>query len=250
MCLIVFAWRQHAAFDLIVGANRDEFHARPAAAADYWADAPWVLAGRDLLGGGTWMGVTAAGRFAAVTNYRDPSRQRADARSRGELTAAYLRAEETPARYAEQAWTLRHAYNGFNLLLGDLDALWYVGSHGSGPRQLATGVYGLSNHMLDTPWPKVERSKARFERALAQADPEAEVFGLLGDKSPAADGELPDTGVGSSWERALSAPFIATHGYGTRASTFLARDGTHLRFVERQFDDAGMALAERRYETP
>jgi len=248
MCLIVVAWKRHAIHDLVVGANRDEFHARPTEAAASWQEAPQVYAGRDLKLGGTWLGITAAGRFAAVTNIRDPARQRPDARTRGELTAAFLRGEETPASFATQAWTLRHAYNGFNLLIGNADTLWYVASEGEGPRELEAGFYGLSNHMLDTPWPKVVGSKARFETALEQDDPEHGVFDLLSDRMVAPDLGLPDTGVGLELERGLSAPFIVLPGYGTRSSTFVARSTTGSSLVERQFDESGTEVGETRLD--
>ena len=158
------------------------------------------------------------------------------------MTAAFLRGEETPAQFAVQAWTLRQAYNGFNLFLGDADALWYVASEGAGPRELGAGIYGLSNHLLDTPWPKVVGSKARFEAALQGDDPEAGVFELLADRRLADDDGLPDTGVGLELERGLSAPFIVLPGYGTRSSTFVARSASDSRLVERQFGESGAAL--------
>ena len=246
MCLIVFAWQSHPRYDLVVGANRDEFRARPTLAAARWADAPQVVGGRDLKLGGTWLGVSSEGRFAAVTNIRDPARQRPGARTRGELTAAFLTSASKPAEFAAQAWTLRHAYNGFNLLLADRDSLWHVASEGAEPRPLEPGVYGLSNCLLDTPWPKVSRSKARFARAMREADPEAGVFELLSDRTTALDAELPDTGVGLELERGLSPAFIDLPDYGTRSSTYVRRDADGWLLVERQFDGSGMPGPETR----
>jgi uncharacterized protein with NRDE domain len=249
MCLIVCAWQAHAAYPLIVGANRDEFYDRPSEGAHHWPLHPEVLAGRDLKAGGTWLGVTRAGRFAAVTNFRDPLDTRAAPRSRGALTLEFLIGSMPAGVYAAQVSAARHDYSGFNLLLGDGEELWYVGSRAGMPQRLVAGIYGLSNHVLDTPWPKVVASKARFVEAVSSLDPETGVFDLLGDRSHAADESLPDTGVGFQWERALSPAFIVTERYGTRASTFLAQAGSRLRFVERNYAASATLIDERRFES-
>jgi len=248
MCLVAFAWRAHPAWDLVLGANRDEFHERPTAAAMWWEE-PAMLAGRDMRAGGTWLGVTRERRFAAVTNFRDPGDTRAAARSRGELPVAFLAGTQPAEVFAQQAWTLRDAYNGFNLLLGDGEELWYAGSRDAqGPRRIEPGVHVLSNALLDTPWPKVERSGDRLGEALAQMDPERSVLALLADRALAPDEALPDTGVGLDWERALSAPFIVTERYGTRSSTYVAMGQGRMRFVERTFAAGGDPRATREYE--
>lgn len=249
MCLIVVGWRSHPEFSLVAGANRDEFYERPSAPAQPWESHPGVLGGRDLRGGGTWLGVTRGGRFAAVTNHRDPLDARAAARSRGELTAGFLASDVPAATFAAQAHALRGAYNGFNLLVGDSEELWYVGSRDErGARRLAPGVYGLSNALLDTPWPKLAASRDRFAEALRQIDPEPHVLDLLADRTLAPDEQLPDTGVGLEWERALSSPFIATERYGTRSSTFVALERARLRFVEHNFGPGGERGEVRRFE--
>ncbi|HEX6040262.1 NRDE family protein, partial [Longimicrobium sp.] len=241
MCLIAFAWNAHPAFRLVVAANRDELYDRPAAPADWWTDAPDVLAGRDLREGGTWMGVTRAGRFAAVTNYRDPGlAQRAGAPSRGALVADFLRGSAEAEAYAHDLLARAAAYNVFNLLVGDDGGLFYLSNRAPGVRRLEPGVYGLSNALLDTPWPKVVRAKAALADALRRADGaaadgwESGLWEMLADRVIAADDALPDTGVGMDRERLLSPPFIRSDVYGTRASTVLtlARDG-EARLVER-----------------
>lgn len=249
MCLILFAYEHHPTHRLVLAANRDEFYGRPAEAMAYWPDAPQVLAGRDVQAGGTWFGVTRAGRVAAVTNVREPGRHRADAASRGALVADYLTGDAAPEAYLRDVMARADRYNGFNLIVGDAAALWYASNRGAAPRALAPGLYGLSNHLLDTPWPKVRRGKAALAEALSSASLEPEpLFDVLADDTCAADADLPDTGVPLAWERRLSAPFIRTEDYGTRASTVLlmARGG-HVRVVERTFA-AGSPAGTRAYD--
>jgi uncharacterized protein with NRDE domain len=254
MCLIAVAWDAHPALRLVVAANRDEFYARPAVPADWWADAPDVLAGRDLREGGTWMGVTRAGRFAAVTNFRDPGfAQLANAPSRGALVADFLRGSMDAEAYARDLSSRAAAYNGFNLLVGDDGGLFYLSNRAEGVRRLEPGVYGLSNHLLDTPWPKVVRARRAMEDALARVDAAAEgwesgLWEMLADRVIAADDDLPDTGVGAERERLLSPPFIRSDVYGTRASTVLtiARDG-EVRLVERSVKPGEEGWTEARH---
>lgn len=248
MCLIVFAWCADPRRALVLGANRDEFHARPSAPTGFWPDAPNVFAGRDLKGGGTWMGVTRDGRFAAVTNIRAPLEQRASARSRGELPASFLAGAASAESYARSVWTLRAAYNPFNLLVGDRDGCWFLGSRATAPRALEPGVYGLSNADLDSPWPKVRRAKADLAAALARIEPEPAVLELLARREQAPDAELPDTGIGVEWERALSSAFIVGEEYGTRACSYLAIGAGKVSFVERGFGPGGVAGEERRFD--
>lgn len=248
MCLILLAWKVHPRYSLVVAANRDEFFARPAASADFWPDAPNVLAGRDLQGGGTWLGVTRAGRFAALTNYRDPQRVRADAPSRGELVARFLRGSDSPQEFAAWLETAASACNGFNLIYGDTKELHYFSNCGDYPRRLKAGIYGLSNHLLDTPWPKVAKGKSSLAQALQALPDDAPLMAMLRDDSLAADEELPRTGVSLEWERLLSAAFVRSPAYGTRSSTVLIMDADGLlRFDEIGFDAEVHEISHRRF---
>jgi uncharacterized protein with NRDE domain len=236
MCLILLALDAHPDYSLIVAANRDEFYDRPTARATFWTDAPWVLAGRDLKAGGTWLGVDRRGRFAAVTNYRQGHREQAP-RSRGHLVSDYLTGP-TDGR-AHIAGVERDAalYNGFNLIAGDPGALFYFSNREGDARELGPGVYGLSNHLLDSPWPKVTAGKSALTDLLAGGGKlTPSLFQLLSDRSQATDERLPQTGVTPEWERLLSSAFIASEGYGTRSSTvvLVGRDGV-VRFEERSF---------------
>jgi uncharacterized protein with NRDE domain len=251
MCLILFARDAHPEYRLVVAANRDEFYARPTAPAAFWDDAPEVLAGRDLREGGTWLGITRAGRFAAVTNVRDPVSYQTGAPSRGHLVSDFLRNRATPAGYLQGLAPRAPRFNGFNLLLGDGESLaWFSNRGGEGARALGPGVYGLSNHLLDTPWPKVTRGKDDLRRILQSPPDEWEeaLFATLTLRDPAPDALLPDTGVGLERERALSAAFIATPEYGTRCSTVLlvGRDG-NVTFTERTVNPAAGTWSEVRH---
>lgn len=248
MCLIAFAWRAHGEFPLVVAANRDEWRERPTARLHWWDSEPAtsdredtqirrcrfdsalgdpaILAGRDLKDGGTWMGVTRGGRFAAVTNFRDPKNVQPDAPSRGKLVTGFLTGDLTATHHAERLMRDAAQYNGFNLLLGDADALCYVSNRAERVQTLAPGIYGLSNGLLDEAWPKVEHAKARLVAALPALPDEAALWHLLGDDAAAPDDALPDTGIGLEWERILSPALIKTERYGTRSSAvLLARDG-------------------------
>ncbi len=249
MCLVLLGWRVHPAWDLVVGANRDEFHARPTTPAHWWPGEDGLLAGRDLEAGGTWLGLTREGRFAAVTNVRDPGSRRADARSRGELTLEFLRGSASAREHAAAVAARIGQWNGFNLVLGDGEELCYVGTQAPQPRVLAPGIHGVANAALDTPWPKVVDGKAEFAAALGRVEPEPGVFDALGDRRIAPDERLPDTGVGIERERALSPRFVRTPGYGTRCSTYLALRGRRARFCERNWRPSGALMEERRFES-
>lgn len=250
MCLILFAYRYHPCYPLIVAGNRDEFHARPAAKADFWPDNPQVLAGRDLEQGGTWLGVTGQGRFAALTNYRDPARVRQNVQSRGFLVSGYLTSDAGPQEYIDQIQADRQEYNGFNLLLFDRTGLWHYSNQAGGGQPVGPGIHGVSNHLLDTPWPKVAEGKTAFQAAVASAVPSPEeLFQVLADRRQTADAVLPDTGVGVEWERLLSSRFIVSESYGTRASTLvlLHRDG-QISFYERSFTPDGRVSSDVAYQ--
>jgi uncharacterized protein with NRDE domain len=238
MCLIVFAWHVVPGMPLIAAGNRDEFYERPTAPADWWNDYPQVYAGRDLQGGGTWMGITKNGRFAAITNVRNPAEHRDDAPSRGALVANFLTSEIGAKDYIAQISPHAADYNGFNLLVGDHDTLfWYSNRFHEDPRNgkpLASGVYGISNGGLDTCWPKVVRAKAEFSSLLCQCAPEDAFFDMLSDTTRAHDCRLPKTGVSLELERMLSPVCIESPDYGTRASTVVKLDDArHAMLYER-----------------
>jgi uncharacterized protein with NRDE domain len=243
MCLIVFAWRPDHAQPLIVAANRDEFYARPTQPLAQWPDAPHVYAGRDLEAGGTWLGTSADGRFAALTNIRNPALPLGH-RSRGELVAQFLAGDDSIERYLADVGQRSDEYGGFNLLVGNREHLYYLSSASPEPLLLSEGVYGLSNAGLDTPWPKVRKAKAALETQLDTPDPLA-LMALLSDPDTAPTAELPDTGVSLATETLLSSLFIASPNYGTRASTVLIvnADGSR-QFVEHSFGPYGGRLGE------
>ncbi len=225
MCLIVFAWQVVPGLPLIAAANRDEFYERPAQPAGWWEDHPDVYAGRDLRGGGSWMGITRSGRFAAITNVRAPAEHRADAPSRGALVADYLTGTATAQEYIAAIADRADAYNGFNLVVGDRDTLLWFSNRGQADARngqpLPRGIYGLSNGLLDAPWPKVVRTKAQFASLLCQGAPSDAYFEMLTDTTQTRDCRLPATGVGIELERVLSAVCIESPSYGTRTSTLV-----------------------------
>ena len=247
MCLIVVGWRVHPNFPLVVAANRDEFYARPTALADFWADVTDVIAGRDLEAGGTWLGIARDGRFAAVTNVREAAAAKG-LHSRGRLTRDFLVGRHRAADYVGEID--RAGYSGFNLLVSDDESLWYCSNRGAQSLELVAGVYGLSNHLLDSPWPKLLTARQGFSRALASLPDPALLFAILADDEIVPDAELPDTGVPLEWERRLSAIFVRSEPYGTRASTvvMLAADGG-ITFEERSFGPNGQPLQSSRIAT-
>lgn len=242
MCLIVIAWRARAGLPLVVAANRDEWRDREAQPAHWWSE-PEILAGRDLKAGGTWMGLTRDGRFAAVTNYRDPSDKRSTARSRGGLVTEYLAGGGRPREYVARLAARVRDYNGFNLILGDGESLFFFGSREGSAREIPPGIHGLSNHLLNEPWPKVVRGRDVMRRALEDDDPAPALFDMLSDAEGAADERLPDTGVGLEWERRLSAALITGADYGTRASTVVTISDRGDVFFEERTRSAKGAVA-------
>lgn len=242
MCLLVFAWQSHPRYRLIFAGNRDEFHDRPAAPMQWWSDEPSILAGRDLKAGGTWLGLSRSGRFGVVTNYRDLQRPLPGAPSRGELISQWLTRAESPLTFAQGLEDRAPTYAGFNLLIADDGQMGYASNRAPEfARALPAGIYGLSNHLLDTPWPKLERTRARFERIASQPQPAlADLEEMLADRQPAADTELPHTGLPPERERLLSAPFIVDAQYGTRCTTVvLIEPQGRIGVRERRFDPAG-----------
>jgi len=246
MCLILVAWQCRHEFPLVVAANRDEFHRRPTQPAAFWDDQPELLAGRDLAGGGTWLGITRQGRFAALTNFRDPSRHDPHAPSRGRLVADFLCSEADIDGYLARLDPGR--YNGFNLLLCDGRRLVAFNNVTFERHELAPGIYGLSNALLDTPWPKVGAGKTALEAALAHLPAEHGLWVLLGDDRTYPDAELPATGIPLEWERLLSAAFVRAADYGTRSSTVLILSaGGVATFDEQSWLPNGVPGERRRY---
>jgi uncharacterized protein with NRDE domain len=250
MCLILLAYDAHPIYRLILAANRDEFYDRPTASADYWEDAPHILAGRDLKDGGAWLGITRNGEIAALTNFRGPGPERRDAPSRGRLVSGFLNGNGSVEEYLETLRCEGKSYNGFNLIFGDPGRLcWYCNRH---KREwfLAAGIHGLSNALLDSPWPKVSRGKEALARIIAEgrAIEEDRLLAILADRTVPPDGELPDTGVGIELERLLSPIFISSPTYGTRSSTvvLIGHDGV-VRFAERSFNGHRENLTEKRW---
>lgn len=247
MCIILLARHAHPDYPLILAANRDEAYSRPAAPAAFWSDHPHIYGGRDLDKGGTWLALTRSGRVAAVTNYRDGRPKEAAARSRGALVSGFLTGDSAASAYLGQIKSRGDQYNDFILIAGDLDALYWLSNRGPGVEEIPPGVHGLSNHLLNTPWPKIRRSKLAVE-ALLDADETALVSGLfelLADRSVAPAHELPRTGIDPQRERELSAVFISGERYGTRASTVVLVHGNGgVLFTERSFGAGGKPLGE------
>lgn len=243
MCLILFAYRVHARYRLVLLANRDEFYKRPTTPAGWWDQYPNLLAGKDLKARGTWMGVTKTGKFAAITNFRESLKQKKDALSRGKLVSNYLTGSASPSEYLESVKPNTALYNGFNFILGDTRQLYYFSNRDNPAGQviqpLEPGIYGLSNASLDTPWPKVVKGKRLLQQLLDGQDVSVEkAYEILKDNTRASKTELPNTGVGAWFERMLSPMFIKikTLGYGTRSSSVVLMDNENqVIFAEQSF---------------
>lgn len=252
MCLLVLAWLSHPRYRLVVAGNRDEFHDRPAAPLGWWTDVPGILAGRDQRAGGTWMGVSRSGRFGVVTNFRNVEAAAAEGLpSRGQLVPRYLGEREGPDRFLEALGESARRFSGFNLLVGGPTTLhYYSNAVADGPRELPPGIYGLSNHRLDEPWPKLTRTRARFAATLEADDPSAaDLLDLLADREPAGLAASAATGLPVDLERALSAPFVRHDRYGTRCSTLVrVEHGGRTVVHERRFDASGAHCGSSRFE--
>jgi uncharacterized protein with NRDE domain len=252
MCLLVLAWQVHPRYRLVVAANRDEFHERPTTAMAKWPPPDDIIAGRDLRAGGTWLAMGRARRFGIITNFRELQGPIAGAPSRGNLIPGYLRNEAGAERYLQMLAPSANEYSGFNLLLTDNDSLWYASNRAN---QFATalppGIYGLSNQFLDTPWPKLQRVRQRFDSLLMQRGEisKEELFAILADRTQAGvNEELPKTGLSPDWEQLLSSPFIRHEAYGTRCSTIvLLEPAGAVSLTERRFDSAGSVVGETEF---
>lgn len=237
MCLIFIAVDYHPEYRLLIAANRDEFYSRPTGGAEFWKGSD-ILAGQDLLQSGTWLGITLSGHFGALTNFRDPARFNKEARSRGELVSNYLQSNEKAEVYLNKIQIQKHQYNPFSLLIGDVYNLYYFGTMENEYIRLDKGLYGLSNHLLDTPWPKLISGKKVLKEIIDNSEDiqTDKLFGMLADRRIAPDSELPNTGIGLDKERFLSPIFIEGEDYGTRSSTVITVNrNNQVRFIERSF---------------
>lgn len=247
MCLVVFAWESHPDYQLILAANRDEFHGRPSQEAHWWPDRPNILAGRDLQAGGTWLAAARSGRFATVTNYREQERPRAGLRSRGEIVTNFVSTDVDAMTFVSSL--AGDQYAGVSVLAADRAHICYTSNRGDAATSLPPGVYGLSNASLDTPWSKLTRTKEALT-ALIESDNvnTTRLLRLLGDKTPAASGEVDDSELPFKLARALSAPFIVSDTYGTRCSTILLiTNKGRIDFCERRFDPGGARSGESNF---
>lgn len=237
MCLLFLAIDAHPDFPIVAAANRDEFYDRPTRQMHTWEDHGQVIAGRDLDKGGTWFGVTRQGRWAAVTNFREEGTTSNHA-SRGALVSDYLVSGASPADYTNDIVACADSYCGFNLVVGNLSQAVYFSNRENGVQHLTRGVYGLSNHLLDTPWPKVRKGKERLLHFLQSGRMDSDtLFSILNDPTRAADEGLPNAGPDIEFERLLSSAFIRGDAYGTRSSTvFLANSNNRLKLEERTYD--------------
>jgi uncharacterized protein with NRDE domain len=250
MCLIVFSYKQHSQYPVIFAANRDEHYRRSSREAQFWDENPNILAGRDLKAGGTWMGINKQGEFSAITNYRDPAIEKENPPSRGKLVLDFLQTDEHAQAYLSALQSRADQYMGFSLLAGSLDQLGYYSNQQNDIHFLDSGLYGLSNHLLETPWPKVRLAKRKLQELMNDHSiSPGSIFELLADDREAPEKELPDTGIPLEVEKKVSPIFIKSDGYGTRCSTVLLIDHHgEVTFAERRFKAGSMeAKEENRY---
>jgi uncharacterized protein with NRDE domain len=250
MCLIFLSFNQHPDYPLIIAANRDEFYDRPASSMGLWPEYPNILAGKDLTGGGTWLGVTKSGHFAMLTNYRDMANLKANAPTRGKLVLDYLAGEFDPSNYLLAIDASSSLYNGYNIILGTLNDPWYYSNQNHELFRLGTGLYGLSNALMDTKWPKVTVGKAKFKKIIEEETLDIEaLFSFMYDKTLAPDNQLPDTGIGYEKEKLLSSMFIELPGYGTRNTTVLVKDkNDNVQIIERTYSHIDDSTSELKFE--
>ncbi len=248
MCLITFAYKVHPKYKLILAANRDEFYERPTRKAQFWEeeDLPGLLAGKDLKAGGTWMGTHTSGRWGALTNYRDPSLVRENPPSRGELVVNFLMSNDAAQEHLEERKSGTEEYNGYNLLLGDRNKAFHYSNVSNKITELAPGIHGVSNALLDTSWPKLNQAKRDLQSAIEKEELELEsLFQLLKNEHKPPEDQLPDTGIPKEWEKAVSSVFIKTETYGTRCSTLLLIDhNEQATFVERRYNPKTSEIME------
>ncbi len=250
MCLIVFALNHNPNYKFIFAANRDEFYNRPASPAKFWDVYPNLLAGKDLKEGGTWMGVTKQGSFAAITNYRDLHNLKLNAPTRGNLVKDFLINDSSIESFSNNLISNGKNYNGFNLLFGNFDNLFFFSNYWNAIQKIENGIHGLSNHLLDTNWFKVVKSKNIFEQTIKKENFSSEdIFEILSDTSLSPDDELPDTGLDYEKEKMISSIFIKTPEYGTRCSTVITVDKNNfVNFNERTFSQSSENYSEAKFQ--
>ncbi len=250
MCLLLISYNTHPEYPLIIAANRDEFYKRQTENAHFWNEHPDLLAGKDLEAGGTWLGITKRGRFSAITNYRDMKSIKSNAPTRGKLVTDFLLSELSPLKYGHTLFDKAETYNGYNLLFSDSESFYYFSNQTKELKQLSAGNYGLSNHLLDTPWPKVVKSKKAFANSTSSAKISTDdLFDILSDDRVAEDNQLPETGLDLELERAVSPIFIKSDRYGTRSSTVLLINiSNEVLFIERSLDTKTDLWNESRFE--
>ena len=238
MCLIVIGYNYHPGYKLIFAANRDEFYQRPSSSADFWNDEPSLLAGKDLKEGGTWCGITRNGRFAAITNYRDMKSIKKDALSRGTIVTDFLLGTSSPEFYSKGLKDNADLYNGYGLIFGDKSGLYFFSNLAKKLIKIETGIHGLSNHLLNTPWFKVIKGKGLLKKAIDKKDNFVDdLFLMLSDKTLSPENELPDTGLTKEIEKSISSIFVETPDYGTRSSTVILIDkNDNVTFIEKSLD--------------
>lgn len=252
MCLILFSLKTHPRYKFILAANRDEFFERPCLTADFWKSDKNILGGIDLVSRGTWLGITKNGRFAAITNYRDPQKQVEDPISRGDITRQFLESTLNCQTFLSGIAIQKDRYNGFNLLLSDngLHNLYYYSNLTDTSATVANGLHGLSNAFLDTPWPKVDLGVSLLSKTIASSDFGIdELLSIMTDRRIAPDASLPNTGISLELEKKLSPVFISMNGYGTRCSTAILLDyEDNLEFLEVSYDDSARPTISKRYQ--
>ncbi len=249
MCLLLISYKTNPEYPFVAAANRDEFYHRPAEKAGFWKDYPDLLAGKDIEAGGTWLGLTKSGRFAAITNYRDMRTIKENAPTRGLLTLNFLISQVPASEYGKSLTAKADQYNGYNLIFSDNENLFYFSNKTKKLNKLPSGVYGLSNHLLDTPWPKVVKSKEAFINEVSKDKiSEDALFKILSDEQQAPDAELPDTGLSRELERAISPVFIKSERYGTRSSTIILVNSVNkATFIEKSLDTVSGVWFETRF---
>jgi uncharacterized protein with NRDE domain len=249
MCLILFAVDAHPEFELIIAANRDEFYERPTMSAHVWHEPSGMIAGKDLEGGGTWLGLDLEGRLSMLTNYRDPDRTLKNAPTRGALVRDFFMSGRTAEDYIREIEKCSGRYDGFNLICADREGMHYTSNYSTGTQRIGPGIHGLSNALLNDPWPKVDRGKRRFQRIIQGSFQITDLFDLLYDDRPADDMDLPDTGIGKKWEKMLSPIFIKAGTYGSRTSSVILkhRNG-NVMFSERSYDIDTFEFSQRSFQ--